>query len=249
MQKQILTELKEIKMVLAKLVGSADSAPELQFSTDALNKAAKQFQKLSIERGEWIKDDEIHKYIRKAPYRAGAFIRKEFGFTNYFKKGQEYYYSKKDLIALGNELKDRNVDLRRYMELIDDQTNFQKKLEALAHDKKQRRLKKPYDLPRDSKDISTSDVPLPSVEIVRQDLAMLKEQFFKNKFSDYIDIYKNNYAMMKFMYHFEKYIEPEMKKSCRKWCENFNYANHALKLLTKKPETFIPVQEEDMIQL
>jgi hypothetical protein len=51
------------------------------------------------------------------------------------------------------------------------------------------------------------------------------------------------------MYWFEKYLEPELRKRCRKWCENFNYANHALQEVTKKKEKFIPVKEDDMIQL
>ena len=55
--------------------------------------------------------------------------------------------------------------------------------------------------------------------------------------------------MMKFIYHFEKYIDPQMKRRCRKWCDNFNYANHALELITKKKENFVPVKEEELIQL
>lgn len=51
------------------------------------------------------------------------------------------------------------------------------------------------------------------------------------------------------IYWFEKYLEPGLKKRCKKWCEDFNYANHAIEEVTKKKETFIPVQEEDMIQL
>lgn len=55
--------------------------------------------------------------------------------------------------------------------------------------------------------------------------------------------------MMKFIYHFEKYLEPELKKRCKKWCDNFNYANNALEAVTKKNETFKPVKEENMIEL
>jgi hypothetical protein len=51
------------------------------------------------------------------------------------------------------------------------------------------------------------------------------------------------------MYYFEKYIDPTIKKNARKWCEDFNYANHALQLITKKKEAFVPVKDEDIIEL
>jgi hypothetical protein len=54
---------------------------------------------------------------------------------------------------------------------------------------------------------------------------------------------------MKFIYYFEKYLAPETKKRCKRWCENFNYANHALELVTNKKEVFVPIKDEDMIQL
>ena len=44
--------------------------------------------------------------------------------------------------------------------------------------------------------------------------------------------------MLKYIYHFEKYLEPGLKNRCRKWCEDFNYANHALELITGKKEKF-----------
>ena len=55
--------------------------------------------------------------------------------------------------------------------------------------------------------------------------------------------------MTKFIYHFEKYLEPVLKRRCKKWCDDFNYANHSLEEVTKKKEKFIPVKDEDMIQL
>ena len=59
---------------------------------------------MSIERGEWIKDEEIKKYVKHAPYRQGSLLRKSFGFSNYYKRGHDYLYSKKDLIAFNAEL-------------------------------------------------------------------------------------------------------------------------------------------------
>ncbi len=98
MENKLLSEIKELKAILAQLVGTADLPSKERFSKEALAKAAKEFQNLSIERGEWVKDYDISKHIRNAGYRAGAFIRTEFAFTNYFKKGQVYYYNKKDLV-------------------------------------------------------------------------------------------------------------------------------------------------------
>lgn len=249
MEKEILSEIKQLKVAISKLIGTADLPAKEQFSTEALDKAAKQFQKLSIERGEWVEEYNIDRYIKNARYRAGAFIRQEFGFSNYFKRGQTYYYNKNDLIELGKELKARNVDLGRYMEYIEDQAKFKKYLESAGENGKSKRKKKAFQLPYDLKDISTSPAKAPSAELIREDLKRLKEEFFQYNLSDYIDIYKGNHAMMKIIYHYEKYLEPELKKRCKRWCENFNYANHALELVTKKRETFVPVKEEDMIQL
>jgi hypothetical protein len=249
MQNELLAEIKELKTLLAKLIGTSDLPAKEQFSIDALDKAAKRFQKLSIERGEWIEDGNIDKFIKHAPYRAGTFIRQEFGFSNFFKRGQTYYYNKKDLVALGKELKERNVDLGRYMQYVEDQAKFKKYLESINEKGKGKKKKKAFQLSYDLKDITTSPVKPPSADIIRKDLKKLKDEFFQYNLADYIDIYKDNHAMTKFIYHYEKYLDPDMKKRCKRWCENFNYANHALELVTKKKETFIPVKEEEMIQL
>ena len=249
MQKELLAEIKELKTAISTLIGTSDLLPEEQFSKEALAKAAKQFQKLSIEKGEWVSDSDITKYIKNAHYRAGVFIIREFNFTNYFKSGRTFFFNKKDLIALAKELKERNVNLGRYMEYIDDQVRFKKSLAIAADNNKGKSKKKSFKIPADLKDFNTSPVKMPSADIIREDIKRLKEEFFQYKLSDYVDIYKDNYAMMKHIYWFEKYLEPGLKKRCRKWCEDFNYANHAIEEVTKKKEIFIPVQEEDMIQL
>lgn len=249
MQKEILSEIKELRTALTQVLGIADLPPDQQFLKEALNKAAKEFQKLNIERGQWVADHSIGKYIKNAGYRAGAFIRQEFGFSNYFKRGQTYYYSKKDLISLGKELKERNVDLGRYMEFIEDRTKFKKYLSEAAQNNKGKLKNKSYKLPTEVNNITTSPPPMPEASVIREDIKRLKEEFFQYKLSDYIDIYRDNYAMTKFIYHFEKYLEPGLKRRCKKWCDDFNYANHALEEVTKKKEKFIPVKDEDMIQL
>lgn len=249
MQKEILLEIKELRTALTQVLGISDLPPDQQFLKEALNKAAKEFQKLNIERGQWVADHSVGKYIKNAGYRAGAFIRQEFGFSNYFKRGQTYYYSKKDLISLGKELKERNVDLGRYMEFIEDRTKFKKYVSEAAQNNKGKLKNKSYKLPADVNNITTSPPPMPGASVIREDIKRLKEEFFQYKLSDYIDIYKDNYAMTKFIYHFEKYLEPGLKRRCKKWCDDFNYANHALEEVTKKKEKFVPVKDEDMIQL
>ena len=249
MQKEILSEIKELRTALTQVLGISDLPPDQQFLKEALNKAAKEFQKLNIERGQWVADHSVGKYIKNAGYRAGAFIRQEFGFSNYFKRGQTYYYSKKDLISLGKELKERNIDLGRYMEFIEDRTKFKKYVSEAAQNNKGKLKNKSYKLPAEVNNITTSPPPMPEVSVIREDIKRLKEEFFEYKLSEYIDIYKDNYAMTKFIYHFEKYLEPGLRRRCKKWCDDFNYANHALEEVTKKKEKFIPVKDEDMIQL
>ena len=245
MQKQILAEIKELKSILSRLVGTSELHSEEQFSKDSLDKTAKLFLKMAAQRGEWVKEDELGKYI-KADWRAGSFIRSEFDFNACIKDGHYFLYNKKALQKLGQELKARNIDLRRYMEYQRSETEFQKKLAA---NKKSSKGKRPYEIPNDLKDITTSAPPVPDVELVKKDLEQLKTEFFQYKMAEYVDIYRGNHAMMKFIYHFEKYIDPQIKRRCKKWCDDFNYTNHTLELITKKKDNFVPVKEEDMIQL
>jgi len=245
MQKQILAEIRELKSILSQLIGTSELDSKEQFSKDSIEKAAKLFKKMAAQRGEWVKEDELGKYI-KADWRAGSFIRSEFGFSACIKDGHYYLYNKNALQKLGQELKSRNIDLNRYMEYKRSEAEFQKKLTA---NKKSFKGKRPYEMPTDLRDITTSPPPMPDVKLVKKDLEQLKEEFFQHKMAEYIDIYKGNHAMMKFIYHFEKYIEPQIKRRCKKWCEDFNYANHAYELITKKKDSFVPVKEEDMIQL
>lgn len=249
MQKEILNEITELKKLLAAVIGTSDLKPGEQFSKEALDKAAKEFQKLSIERGDWIPDSDIPKYIKKARYHSGKFIINNFGFTNYFKRGQTYYFNKKDVVALDKELKERNIDLGRYMEYIEDLTKFKKYISDANANNKSNKKVKAFKLPSGLKDITSPPIKMHSPEIIKTDLAKLKEDFYQNKLADYIDIYNKNHAMMKFIYHFEKYIDPIVKRKCKKWCNDFNYANNALQEVTKKKEVFIPVRNEDMIEL
>jgi hypothetical protein len=78
----------------------------------------------------------------------------------------------------------------------------------------------------------------------------LKDEFYEDKFSDYIDIYKDNYAMVKSIYYFEKYLDPKIKRRIFRWCSEFNVVNRIMEEITqKKAEKFIPVPESEMIRL
>ena len=249
MQSELLSEIRSLKAAIATLIGTSDLSPKEQFSKEALDKAAKQFQKLSIERGDWISDSDISKFIKKAPYRAGTFIIKEFQFSNYFKTGYNYYFNKNDIIELSVELKKRNIDLKRYMELLEDQDKFQKHIASAAANKKASKKKQAFQILKGINNITTSPIPMPPAEIIKADIKRLKDEFFEHELVEYIDIYRGTHAMMKFIYTFEKYMEPELKRRAKRWCDDFNYANNALEEVTKKKEAFIPVQDDDMIQL
>ncbi|MHB8209032.1 hypothetical protein [Mucilaginibacter sp.] len=170
MQKQILIELKELRSALSKILGTSNLPEEEQFSIATLDKAANEFKKIQISRGEWVPDNEIYKYVKTTGWSSGNFIRTEFRFSNYFKQGKKYYYNKSDLIALSKELKDRNVNLSRYIELKGSEAAFKKKVTEAATNKKSSKKRLPYQLPNELHDISTTEPPLPSVDLVRKDI-------------------------------------------------------------------------------
>lgn len=51
MEEKIYIELKQIRILLSELVGSSELPANKRFSKEAITKAAKEFRKLSIERG------------------------------------------------------------------------------------------------------------------------------------------------------------------------------------------------------
>jgi arginine/ornithine N-succinyltransferase beta subunit len=59
MQNEILAEIKELRTALTQVLGISDLPPDQQFLKEALNKAAKEFQKLNIERGQWVADHSV----------------------------------------------------------------------------------------------------------------------------------------------------------------------------------------------
>lgn len=230
MEDRILKEIKELKSVIAQVIGSSELPAKQKFSKEAIAKAAKEFEKLSIERGEWLVESDIRKVIRKAPWRAGKFIIEKFGFTNYFIRGRTLYFNRKDLVALYAELKKRNIDLSRYMELEEDKEKFHKYIESLK-DLKKIKKRQHFKIPDDLKDIVTFPYHQPPREVVEKHIETLKQEFEKYKMVEYVDIYGGNHAMFKHIYYWDKYVNPETKKRCQNWCSQFNYANEALKLI------------------
>lgn len=229
---EILKEIKELKNAISQIIGSSDLPEEQKFSKDALDRAAKEYKQLGIERGEWVVDYHVDKIITKAPYRAAAFIINEFEFKNYFKRGHNFYLNRKDLIALNKELKARNIDLRRYAEFRLDQDKFRKYVSSVKDSNKVKGKKKPSFKVPDIKNFFESPAKLPSVEVIKKDIQRLKEEFNQLNLSDYVDVYNDNHAMLKSIYWFEKYLEPGTKRRCKKWCDDFNYAQNALEKLT-----------------
>ena len=225
METKILSEIKEIKTLLSKIIGTSDLPIKQRFSKEAIQKAAKEFRVLQIKHNEWVVDYEIHKVIRSAPHSAAKFIINNFEFTNYFKYGHSLYFNRNDLVALNKELKKRNVNLKRYIELIEEQEKFQKKVEEVKTSKKKG---KGFRIPEELRDIELTKSSPPDIEIVKNHIEKLKKEFTERNLSEYVEKYET-VAFMKTPYYFQRYYPEEKFKICRKWCEDFNYANSALR--------------------
>lgn len=243
----ILAEIKKLSSSLERLIG-ANSEPNEKFSVATLDKAAKDNKQLLAKRDEWLDEEGFDKHLKAWHYSAGKVVREEFGFTGYIKRGYRYFYNKADILALAKELKKRNVDLDRYIELRQDQTNFEKCIEVMRE--RAKNTPRPFHLPEDLKDILTSPGKLPDLQMMKMERKKLEDEFYENKFGDYIDIYKSNYAMLKRIYHFEKFLDPQIKRRVRRWCDEFNTVNQILEEITgRKEKKFIPVPESEMIRL
>jgi|SRR5450432_1256082 len=247
MQKEILQEIRDLRLMLSKIMGLENETPDKKYSEESVVNAQKLYLKMSIERGDWVKDTEICRYIKSLPWNPGTFIRKEFEFTNWIKRGHEYLYAKKDLIALGVELAARNIDCKRYKEFLDEKAAFDKRM-AVLEEAKTKKIPT-WKIQKGLKNVTTTEIPKPDQEKVRAHLAELKQGFKTNKYALYIDIYKGTHAKMKRVYHYEKYLEPGIKRGCTKWIDDFNYANHALELITGKKEKFKVENNAEGIQL
>src|SRR5690606_29638843 len=224
-----------------------DLPEDQQFDEATLDKVADEFRKLKAKRAEWIGEYEVGQLFKDAPYGTGKFIRETFGFADFFIQGKSHYYRKASIVRLAKQLKARNVDLARFIELKQSQQRFEAKVGSLMSAKGSGKKRPPFSLPDYLKDIVT-ERPAPPVAVVEQDIVRLKAEFFKEKLSTYIDIY-GSHAMVKFDYPFSNYFDNGLKTKCRRWCDRFNLASYALELLTSKRAEFIPVEEKDMYEL
>lgn len=222
---EILLELKKLNLLISKVIGSSELPENKKFSKAAIDKAALEFKKLAIQRGEWVSNEGIRKYIKHTPYYAARFIVEELKFKNYFKRGHEYYLNKEDLIKLAQELKDRDVNLQRYVELKTDKEKFDKYLEKIIKNPS----KIPYELPKDMVDITTSNPPPPLVSKIREHVKQLKKDFEEFEYNKYIDVYRDSYAMFKDYYRYRNYIDKDLLRKLNKWRDDFNLANGLIK--------------------
>mgnify|MGYP001544467319 CR=1 FL=1 len=65
MNESIISELRDIKSILSKLLDVSDLKSEDQFSTETLDKAAKLFVKFQTERDEGVSEDDLEKYFNE----------------------------------------------------------------------------------------------------------------------------------------------------------------------------------------
>jgi hypothetical protein len=233
MEAQILKEIQDIRKSLAKIIGTSELPTRQQFSKESLDKAADEFKKLSIQRGEWITDSQISDIIKKAPYYSGKFIIEQFGFTDYFIKGKSLYFNRKSIVALNKELRIRNINLCNYIDLLRNKEKFKKYVEKANQGVKKK--ENHFHLPEGLKDVNPSPYPAPTEEI-NDHIVSLRAEFEKFKLSDYIELYSNEtYAMFKHEYYWDRYLKPDLKKQCTKWCNEYNHANYALKKANEAP--------------
>jgi hypothetical protein len=226
---KILSELRQVKKLLTVLLGTEDQPTKEKFSRAAITKAASEFKKMQAERGEWVENSEVSKIIKHAPYYPAKILIEEFKFKNYFKRGSTYYLKRKDLIDLNKELKKRNINLETYSNLLQDREKFQKYIDNISQpERSKKRIR--FKIPEGLENIFTKPYSPPNEELVRKEIQSLCEEYKKYNLSEYVDLYyKNTYAVFKYIYHWDRYLDPEVKKHCKGWCEKFNYANEALK--------------------
>lgn len=242
MEEKIFDELKQIRRLLSKLIGTADLPANERFSMEAISKAAKEFQKLTIERGEWIPDNEIDKIIRTAHYCPGKFLIEKMGFTNYFKWGRELYFNKKDLQALNKELKERKIHLDKYHTLYYEKERFDNLVRGINLPKGTK-TKKHYKIPDGLQDIHEKPYSPETEQLARNEIKELMEEYKKFDLSEYIELYHDKtQAYYRYEYSFDRYIKPELKKYCKDWCFKFNYANAALKMIIDIRKECVDIQ-------
>ena len=225
---KVLKEIRQVKNLLAELIGTSDEPAKQKFSKAAISKAAKEFRELEVQRGEWIQANDISKVIKSAPWNCTKIIIEHFEFTNYFMRGRSVYFNRKDLVELGIELKKRNINLKKYVELVEDKEKFQKYIDGIIKPDK-KKARKQFRVPENLRDIFSTPYSAPTEQLVRDEIEELMGKYKKFDLSEYIDLYYDKtHALFKYDYSFDRYLKPELKKFCKDWTFKFNYANNAL---------------------
>jgi len=209
---KILAELKQFRRLFTVLLGTEDQPAKEKFSRTAITKAATEFKKMQAARGEWVQNYDVDKIIKHAPYAPGKLLVEEFKVKNYFKRGSTYYFKKKDLIDLNKELKKRNINLEKYEELLRDKEKFQKYIDSITQPEGNKRRKR-YKIPEGLENIFSEPYSPPNEELVKGEIRSLLEEYEKFDMSEYVDLFeKRTHAMFKYLYHWDRYLEPEIKK-------------------------------------
>lgn len=226
---KILAELKQLRRLFTVLLGTEELPAKEKFSRVAITKAAKDYRKMQAERGEWISSSDVDNIIKNAPYNPAKMLIEEFQFKNYFKRGSTFYFKKKDLVELNLELKERNINLKVYDELLRDNEKFQKYIASVSQSGGARKRKR-FMIPEGLENIFSEPYSAPNEELVRNEIQALWKEYEDFNLSEYVDLYyKKTYASFKYIYYWDRYLDPKTKKQCKGWCEKFNYANTALK--------------------
>ena len=226
---KILSELKQLKRLFTVMLGTEDQPAKEKFSKAAIIKASSEFKKMQAARDEWVSTGDVDKIIKHAPYNPAKMLIEEFQFKNYFKRGSTYYFKRKDLIDLNKELKKRNINLKTYSDLLQDKEKFQKYIDSISQpegSKKRRR----FTIPEGLENIFSEPYSPPNEDLIKSEIDALWEEYEKLGLSEYVDLYyKKTYASFKYLYYWDRYLDPKIKKKSKQWCEKFNYAQAALK--------------------
>jgi hypothetical protein len=185
---------------------------------------------LTTLKSQWVKQLDLGEYFPGCRDGLGKFIREEFEFSNYYTQGGAFFYDKKDIVALANELKSRNVDLSTYMELQKGKAQLHQRIETAMLKAKAKGKKKSYKLADGLKDIKISDYDFPDQEVIREDIQKLLQQFKTNNLGRYVDVF-DDYAMVKYGSQMRHYMPAKGHTLSRIWCNKYNNAHYALKII------------------
>jgi hypothetical protein len=246
---EVLRELRQLKKAVAQLAGTADLPEDQQLSSTVLEKAAKQFHQLQAKRDQWVSASDIGKYIKGAGWWNHKILQEQLGFTAFIKIGRDFYYDKEQLKLLRDELKKRNVLFEQFCKLLESEKLFDSGYRKLKEQVRTNKTKKFFVIPDWLRDISSTPVKLPEKEVVQADIDQLQQEFIAADYKEYIDVYKGTHAMLKFIYPYEKYLEPGLRRKLSHWCDRFNTASKVLTEITGKKHKFIPAPPEDLIEL